>query len=424
MRLSSGPADDWDRRTGFVGLDWAKNHHDVVAVDRDGRIAMELRIDDDAKGWRRLRERLIEWVGADLSVVAATIETCFGPAVERLLEFGCAVYPISPKAAQSYRDRKAPSGVKDDLLDAWSLADGLRTDGHGWRRLVPDDPMTQHLRMLCRDEKGLIEQRTALVNQLQDALHEYYPAALAAFDDWTMPAAWAFIERFPTPQKLAKAGRRRWEKFLHTHRLYRPQTYEKRLGIFAAATSFCGNEPVTAAKSMLAVALARQLRGLEARLTEYRRQIESLYAQHVDSGIFDSLPGMGPKLGPRILSEMGDRRERFPDAESLQCYAGPAPVSFQSGQIKRVVFRRACNKHLRHAVHLWVDESRQRCVWAQTYYQKKREEGKSHACALRCLGQRWLKILWKMWQTRTPYDEAYHTRNQVRHGSWVVQLSA
>jgi hypothetical protein len=45
-----------------------------------------------------------------------------------------------------------------------------------------------------------------------------------------------------------------------------------------------------------------------------------------------------------------------------------------------------------------------------------------HAAALRCLGQRWLKILWKMWQTRTPYNESLHTRNQVSHGSWVIGL--
>jgi len=282
----------------------------------------------------------------------------------------------------------------------------------------------QQLRLLCRDEVSLIQQRTALVNRLQEALHEYYPAALAAFDDWTMPSAWAFVKQFPTPRQLVTAGRRRWEKFLHARGLYRPQTYEKRLKIFAEAEGFCGTEPVTCAKSMLAVALVRQLQTLEEQLKKYRKRIEQLHAEHVDGGLFNSLPGMGVKLAPRILSEMGDRRERFADAESLQCYAGSAPVSFQSGQGKRVFLRRACNKHLRHAVHLWANASRQKCVWAQTYYQQKRSEGKSHACALRCLGQRWLKILWKMWQTRTPYDEAYHTRNQVRHGSWVVQLSA
>ena len=76
---------------------------------------------------------------------------------------------------------------------------------------------------------------------------------------------------------------------------------------------------------------------------------------------------------------------------------------------------------LRAAVHLWADQSRHQCAWAQAYYQTKRQQGQSHACALRCLGQRWLNILWKMWQTGTRYDEAKHMRNQVQHGSWVIQ---
>ena len=107
----------------------------------------------------------------------------------------------------------------------------------------------------------------------------------------------------------------------------------------------------------------------------------------------------------------------------LQCYAGTAPVSYQSGAMHRVRFRRACNKHFRAAVHLWTNLSRAKCVWAETYYQQKPKEGKTHACALRCLAQRWLKILWKMRQTDRPYDEALHLRNQVRHGSWVIALT-
>ena len=134
------------------------------------------------------------------------------------------------------------------------------------------------------------------------------------------------------------------------------------------------------------------------------------------------MPGLGAKTPPRLAAEIGSIRERFEDPESLQTYGGTAPVTQQSGKSRRVKFRRACNKHLRSAVGFLADHSRKKCVWAQVYYERKRDQGMSHACALRCLGQRWMKILWKMWQTRTPYDEALHTRNQTRHGSWVVAL--
>jgi transposase len=413
---------NWESHLYFMGFDWASRHHEVVVFGREGQIILDLKISHSAEGWRHLHDKLTNLVGPELSVIAVTIETTNGPAVERLLEMGCTVYPLNPKSAQRYRDRKAPSGNKTDHLDALSFADALRTDGHAWRRLKPEDPVVQELRFLCRDEIQLIGQRTAFINQLQNALREYYPAAIDAFDDWTMPAAWEFVIRFPTPETLKNSGKRQWEKFLHTHHLYRSDTYPKRLEAFAKATEFCGGPAVTNAKSMLAVSVAKQLRVLEQQLTIYRERIEQLFQKHPDHDLFGSLPGVGNKLGPRLLSECGDDRERFQDHEALQCYAGTAPVSFQSGQIHRVKFRRACNKNFRTAVHLWADLSRTKSPWAQIYYQQKRKEGKSHACALRCLGQRWLKILWKMWQTGNLYDEQLHMHNQIEHGSWVFKL--
>jgi transposase len=135
-----------------------------------------------------------------------------------------------------------------------------------------------------------------------------------------------------------------------------------------------------------------------------------------------SLPGAGDKIAPHLLAEIGDDRALFPDAQGLQCLAGTAPVSYQSGQIHRVYLRRQCNKSLRNVVHLWANLSREFCPWTATYYAALRAKGKSHACALRALGQRWLKIVWKMWQTRTLYDADLHARNQLKHGSWVLQL--
>jgi transposase len=406
----------------FVGFDWAYNDHDVVAVDPAGRIVLDLTVEDSPEGWSDLRSRLTDQAGPELSKVAVAVETCNGPAVERLLAMGCRIYPLNAQAAKHYRQRKCASGAKCDRLDAWAFGDGLRTDGHGWRELTPEDPLTQELRLLCRDEVSLIEQRTALVLQLKQALREYFPVILGAFDKWTVPSAWAFIERFPTPARLVAAGKRQWEKFLHTHRLAHPEHYQRRLDLFAQAGGFCGPEAVINAKSRLALALVAQLKAVEKHLQEYRKAIQSLFDQHPDRDIFGSLPGAGDKTAPRLLSEIGSIRERFEDPQSLQAYGGTAPVTRQSGKSRTVQFRRACNKHLRAAVNFLADHSRMQCAWARAYYQHKIDEGKSHSCVLRCLGQRWLKILWKMWRTRTPYNEALHTRNQTDHGSWVLAL--
>ena len=162
---------------------------------------------------------------------------------------------------------------------------------------------------------------------------------------------------------------------------------------------------------------------MEKQLAVYRQRIEELFARHPDHDLFGSLPGAGPKIAPRLLSEIGDDRERFDgDAQKLQCYGGRAPVTKRSGKYRHCHQRWACDKHLRHAIHLFAEQSLSRCAWAQIYYQHHRQKDRSHANALRRLGHRWLKIIHKMWMDRTLYDPELHHRNQLQHGSWIFQL--
>jgi transposase len=407
----------WNEVTHFAGFDWAKDHHDVLVLDGTGKITSEFRFDHNATGWTLCQEKLKQF-----PELAIAVEAGHSAAIERLVALGYRVYPVHPRSSKSYRTRKLPSGTKTDRRDCWALADALRLEGESWRVLTAPEPLVQQLRLLCRDEVTLIEQRTALVNQLQQALYEYYPAALEAFPDWTHVSAWAFVECFPTPQTLVQAGKRKWQNFLHAHKLFHPELNEKRLEIFARADQFCGPAPAIAAKSALAVAVAKMLQTLEAQLARYRSLITECFKQHPDHALFTSLPGAGPKLAPRLLGELVALKPLADTPQALQCLAGMAPVSYQSGKVSVVYLRHQCNRFLRHTVHLWVDLSRHYCDWARIYYEAHRKKGQSHACALRCLGMRWLKIIAAMIRNQTPYDAAVHTRNQLQHGSWVMQL--
>lgn len=408
---------EWKEITHYAGFDWARDHHMVVVVNQQGQIVTDFEFEHSVEGWKSFGEKT-----AEFARLAVAIETSQGAAVDQMLQRDYTVYPVNPAAAVSYRRRKAPSGTKTDHIDAWSLADALRVDGQGWKALQPTDELSTQLRLLCRDEVALIAQRTLLVNQLQQALVEYYPAALEVFEDWVTPASWDLVLEFPTPEALTKAGQRRWEKFLHTHRLWRPETAEKRLAIFAQADQFKASAPVTKAKSQLALSLCKLLRTLQQQLDQYREQIEVLFKNHPDHDLFGSLPGAKRILAPRLLAAIGSDPSRYGTFQVLQSYAGTAPISFESGKIHKARIRWNCDKFMRHTVHLWADCFRRVSPWGQAYYRKKRQEGMTHACALRCLGQRLLKILFRMISDKKPYDADLHARNQQKHGSWVPAL--
>jgi transposase len=403
----------------FGGLDFARVADDyVVIVDAQGAIVLSKPLPHTNEAWDEFA-RAIE----PLRPLAIAIETNNGPAVERLLWLNLDIYPVNPMATSRLRDRKSPSGNKSDDLDGLCLADGLRTDGHNWRRLNPEDDMTRHLRLLCRDEQTLIEQQTALVNQLQGTITQYYPTALASFDDWTHPSSWAFILQFASPAILLKKGRRCWENFLHKHRLWRKATAQQKLDTFAAAaTAFKPADAVSETQSFLAVCLARQLITLRAQLVQYQERIQALFKSHPAHDLFASLPIPQGKTKPRLLAEIGADPARFATANGLQAYAGTAPVTRASGNSCVHSLRRMCSKPLRFAVHWLATNSLINCPWARIYYDAKRAAGKGHQTALRCLGNRWLKIIWKMIQTNKPYNGELHMRNMIKHGSWLVQL--
>ena len=76
----------------------------------------------------------------DVAPVAVGIEVPHGVVVETLLAHGFAVYAVTPKQLDCFRDRHSVAGVKDDRLDAFVLADALRSDREKFRRLsVPDE---------------------------------------------------------------------------------------------------------------------------------------------------------------------------------------------------------------------------------------------------------------------------------------------
>jgi len=404
----------WTEQPYFAALDWAKDHHDVIVVDRIGTIVADFRFAHSVQGWDEFNQKM-----QSFGKCPVTIETSAGMAVDRLLQRGYPLYPINPLSAKEYRKRKAPSGTRTDRHDAWAEADALRTDGHAWRLLHLQDEATATLRLLCRDEIALIEHRTALVNQLQATLGEYYPLALESFDEWAKPLTWAFVRTFPTPAALAKAGKRKRENFLHVHKLWRAQTAHERLEHWARGQQLNASPAVVNAKSLLALSLVKVLDTLQRQILEYRARITEAFAKHPDHDIFGSLPGAKQTLAPRLLSLIGTVREVFPDADSLMCQVGVSPVAYQSGKICKARIRFVCDHFLRHTVHLWVDESRKTCAWAQTYYRAKRDKGHNHASALRCLGKRWLKVLWRMWQEHTSYDEAKYLKALQQHGSFV-----
>jgi Transposase IS116/IS110/IS902 family len=121
---------------------------------------------------------------------------------------------------------------------------------------------------------------------------------------------------------------------------------------------------------------------------------------HPDFFIFESLPGAGAVMAPRLLAAFGSQRDRYGRADEVQTYSGVAPVTERSGKRKWVHFRWACPKFLRQSFHEWAGHSISQSAWARGHYQQQRDRGKDHHAAVRALAFKWIRVSAKSARSR------------------------
>ena len=143
-------------------------------------------------------------------------------------------------------------------------------------------------------------------------------------------------------------------------------------------------------------------------ISQCEERIEQLTKSHPDFAIFDSFPGAGAALVPRLIAAFGSQRDRFSSAAEIQSYAGIAPVVKQSGNTRSTHCRQAYPRFLRQTFHEWAAHSIQKSDWARTYYEQQLSRGKKHHTAVRALAYKWIRIVYRCWKDGMPYVESSH----------------
>ena len=389
--------------TFFAGLDWASQSHAVCVIDAQGGVRERLEIAHSADGLAELVRRLKHWHCPPIA-----IERPSGLIVDTLVEAGFSVVPIHPNAVKATRPRYRSHGAKSDTSDAYLLADLLRTDGHRFKPLHAQSDEIRALRALVRGRDDLVATRVQMANQLRSLLESFWPGAAAIFADVDSPIALAFIERYPTPESAARLGPKRMATFCAQHAYCGRRKPEELLTrLHQAPIPACGELEMDA-KGELVRSLATTLHRLVEQIRLLSSRIEHHVASTDDGRILMSFPRAGRICAAQILAELGSVRERFDCVERLAAEAGVAPVTYASGKSKAVVFRWACNHRLRAAITCLADNSRHANAWAADVYAKARARGCDHPHAIRILARAWLRVIWRAWTDRKPYDPTLH----------------
>jgi transposase len=397
----------------YIGIDWSEEKHDICILNEQGAILKTWQILHTQAGFSEVIAALEQ-----LAILPQEsyfgIETAYNMVVDFLFGWGYEqLYVLPPSAVKAARQRYRQSPARTDQSDAWLIANLLRTDLDHYHCWLPNRPLTLQIAARVSLSLKLTRQAQRYTNQLRATLLRYYPAALQVFHQLDCPLALRFIANYPDPAAAQTLSLPDFETFARKNRLTIP------MRITEAYLRLQAPQPITppataAIYQPIAVQLANLLEQVLQTKHINQSALAQLYIQHPDQPIYASLPGAGPFIEPALLCKLGDERLRFPSAQVLQAVAGTCPVTDRSGKTQRILFRTACDHDFRFIVQQWARGSIRKSSWARLYFAQVYAHSGSKSHAFRCLANRWLAILWRLWQNRCPYDEAVHLRNRLQ----------
>ena len=309
----------------LIGIDWASDKHDVRLREVDSG-------KEEARQLKHTPEALNEWV-VELRgrfggrKIAICLEQSKGALIYALMghEF-ITLYPVNPTSLANYREVFTVSRAKDDPTDAALLMELLlkhRNKLHAWK---PGDEDTRMLTMYNEERRNQVDLRTKLELRLQATLTNYFPQALDLLaGNMVSELACALLQKWPTLHALKRAQPKTIRALYYAHNYRRADLIEANIKKIGTAVPLTEDRAIVTALSLTATVLAQQIRTINAAIDQYDQQIARLFRQHPDKAIFDSFPGAGSALAPRLLSAFGTDRDRYSQAKDIQTFSGIAP---------------------------------------------------------------------------------------------------
>lgn len=404
------PASSSPQFAAWIGLDWGDKEHAFALVVSGSSKIETGKLSHSPEILHHWFKELGQRLGGQ--TVAVGVESNKGALLHVLAHYSwLTIFPINPVTSALYRKAFNPSGAKDDVPDAVILLDLVRHHQHQLRPLIWDNENTRKLAALVQARRDAVDRRSQALNQLTSLLKTYYPQALEwAGGDLSAPMALEFLRRWPNLISLKAARPSTIRSFYYRQNLRRPELVEKRLEQIKQAVALTTDDAVVSVARLQLNLLLELIGTFNKHIAQFEEQIDMTFAAHEDAALFKELPGAGKVLAPRLAAAFGTDRSRYADAASFQKYAGVAPVREKSGGQLWTHWRWHAPAFIRQSLVEWAGQTVVWSAWAKRYYERMKAKGKKHHVILRALAFKWVRILWKCWQTNTPYDEATYLK--------------
>lgn len=412
---------DW---IACVGVDWGDKQHAYTIRGRDGAKfsgTMKSSSEEVHEWVRKLREQF------PVGMIVVALEQGRGSLMYALMLYEFLVLvPINPRASKAYRDSLRLSGASSDAADAELICEFAIKHLSELRVWKADDALTRKMRLLAEHRRTLVDQRTALTHTLADTLKQYFPQPLQWFGGEKSKLLRAILSQWPTLEQLQQAGVEQLTMVMRSCGRRKVAALAKDvIEKLSTAVTLTHDPAIIEGYSSYALSLIALIDSLEKAIASHDQAIAASWSVHPDRNLFDSLPGAGPVMAPRLAIAFGVDRTRYQSAAEVHCYSGIAPVIEQSGKYRSVHARWGFPKFMHQTFHEFAEASIPHCEWAKAFYRQQRDRGAGHHEAIRSLAFRWIRILFRLWKTGEHYDEQrFLDALRRKHSPLVLRLAA
>lgn len=387
----------------YAGVDIAKADHVIAAVDETGaEVARPMAFKNTEAGF----ERCVAW----LESIAQTEDDVFvGMEATGHYWMACFAYltaagyracVVNPMQVSAMRRLKGLSGVKNDRIDSFLIAETLRQGNYDETRLATDE--VQALKQLTRYHQGLKQELATVKTQAICVLDAYFPEYAGLFSDMFGAASLKVLSECPTPSEVARKRASSIAKMLS-------EGSHGRLGadraarVKAAARSSVGIRLGEDAASFQIKTMVSQIEFLNATIAKVEREVEGLL-ERIEPNI-TTIPGVSITTGAQIVAEIGDVK-RFKNAASIVKYAGLNSGVDESGKFSAegVPITKQGSPYLRRSLWLAANRARQFDPRLKAFYDKKRREGKPHRVAVTACARKLCHVVYAVMRDGEPYD--------------------
>ncbi|WP_407350776.1 IS110 family transposase [Lactococcus garvieae] len=380
----------------YVGIDVAKNKHDLAVIDEMRTIIEKnFRFENSYTGFQKLQVRLACLTEPFNDSILIALEDTGHYAYNLIIflrKLGYTVLTYNALLIKEFVKSLTLRKTKTDVKDALTIAQKLKADTHPERFKV--DEAMQDLKELTRYQNRLIKARSKNKNLYVRLLDIMFPEFSQIVGNVHNNYVYELLLSYPTPQKMKRA---RFDSLLKIKHL----TADKANQIQEAAQLTIGNP---------SPALQLELKQLISTIQHYDKQIDEIQSQideitlQINSPIF-SIPGIGQRLGAIILAEIKNI-DNFSTPAQLQAFAGLEPSIYQSGQMNnsgRMVKRGS--PYLRYALILAAQSICRYSPTFKSYLALKRSQGKHYSVAVSHASKKLIRVIYHLLKTNQTFDE-------------------